>query len=140
ADPDLDLYDPRNGFREPPAWSEYGGEFLARYRAAQRARVARLDDAARALLARVADAAAEAAAPGLADRPEPERREVMRRRACERVMVVYRTNANPAYVDRRIDPSDRDYGSLLSERPDLMNYAALGIARTCTPRAWLSTW
>lgn len=140
ADPDLDLYDPRNGFREPPAWSEYGGEFLARYRAAQRARVARLDDAARALLARVADAAAEAAAPGFADRPEPERREVMRRRACEPVMVVYRTNANPAYVDRRIDPSDRDYGSLLSERPDLMNYAALGIARTCTPRAWLSTW
>jgi hypothetical protein len=55
-------------------------------------------------------------------------------------MVVYRTMANPAFVDRTIDPSDRDYGSLLSERPDLMNYAALGLARTCTPRAWLSTW
>src|SRR5678816_1512498 len=64
----------------------------------------------------------------------------MRRRACEPVMVVYRTNANPAYVDQTIDPSGRDYGSLLSERPDLMNYAALGFARTCTPRAWLSTW
>ena len=55
-------------------------------------------------------------------------------------MVVYRTMANPAFVDRAIDPSDRDYGSLLSERPDLMNYAALGLGRTCTPRAWLSTW
>jgi hypothetical protein len=48
--------------------------------------------------------------------------------------------ANPASVDRRIDPSGRDYGSLLSERPDLMNYASLGLGRTCTPRAWLSTW
>jgi pimeloyl-ACP methyl ester carboxylesterase len=56
------------------------------------------------------------------------------------VMVTYRTNANPAHVDRSIDPSGRDYGSLLSERPDLMNYATLGLARTCTPRAWLSTW
>ena len=55
-------------------------------------------------------------------------------------MVVYRTMANPACVDRSIDPSGRDYGALLSERPDLMNYAALGLARTCTPRAWLSTW
>jgi dienelactone hydrolase len=166
ADPALDMYDPCNGFREPPAWSEYGEAFLARYRAAQRARVARLDEVARAMLARIAGASAEAAAPGFAERPEPERRDVMRRRACEPVMVVYRTNANPAYVDRNIGerseperggdpagapvgrgrsprgiaPSGRDYGSLLSERPDLMNYAALGIGRTCTPRAWLSTW
>jgi len=140
ADPALDMYDPQNGFREPPAWSEYSAEFLARYRAGQRARVARLDAEARALLARVADADAEAAAPEFAERPEAERRAIMRRRACEPVMVVHRTNANPAYADRRIDPSDRDYGSLLSERPDLMNYAALGIARTCSPRAWLSTW
>ena len=140
ADPELDMYDARNGFREPPAWSEYDDAFLARYRAAQRARVARIDAAARGLLERVAEATAAAAAPGFAERPADERREVLRRRACEPVMVVYRTNANPAYVDRSIDPSGRDYGSLLSERPDLMNYAALGLARTCTPRAWLSTW
>jgi alpha-beta hydrolase superfamily lysophospholipase len=55
-------------------------------------------------------------------------------------MVVYRTMANPMFVDPSLDPSGRDYGSLLSERPDLMNYAALGLARTVTPRAWLSTW
>jgi pimeloyl-ACP methyl ester carboxylesterase len=140
ADPELDMYDARNGFREPPAWSEYTDEFLAKYRAAQRARVARIDAAARALLERSAAAAAEAAAPEFAERAEGERREVMRRRVCEPVMLVHRTNANPAFVDRRIDPSGRDYGSLLSERPDLMNYAALGLARTCTPRAWLSTW
>jgi hypothetical protein len=56
------------------------------------------------------------------------------------MIVVHRTSANPAFVDRAIDPSGRDYGSILSERPDLMNYAALGLARTVTPRAWLSTW
>ncbi len=54
--------------------------------------------------------------------------------------LVHRTMADPAYVDAGIDPSERDYGSLLSERPDLMNLAALGLARTVTPRAWLSTW
>ena len=55
-------------------------------------------------------------------------------------MTIYRTMANPTYVDLMIDPSSRDYGSLLSERPDLMNYSAIGLGRTCTARAWLSTW
>jgi alpha-beta hydrolase superfamily lysophospholipase len=55
-------------------------------------------------------------------------------------MVIYRTMANPAFVDQRVEASERDYGSLLSERPDLMNYAALGLGRMATPRAWLSTW
>jgi len=122
CDPELDMYAPANGFREAPAWSAYAPEFLARYRAAQRARVERLDAHARAQLAQATSAT------------DP------RRKAHDPIMVVYRTMANPAFVDRSIDPSDRDYGSLLSERPDLMNYAALGLARTCTPRAWLSTW
>jgi pimeloyl-ACP methyl ester carboxylesterase len=140
VDPALDMYDAHNGFAEPPAWSEYSAEFLARYREAQRARVARLDAAAHRLIQRSMDAVAAASASDFGARSADERRDVMRRRVCEPVMVVYRTNANPAYVDRGIDPSGRDYGSLLSERPDLMNYAALGLARTCTPRAWLSTW
>ncbi len=122
CDARLDLYDPANGFQSPPAWSHYSPEFLSRYRAAQVARVERLDAYARDQIAQSRDAT------------DP------RRKAHEPVMVVYRTMANPAFVDRSIDPSERDYGSLLSERPDLMNYAALGLARTCTPRAWLSTW
>jgi pimeloyl-ACP methyl ester carboxylesterase len=122
-DPALDMYDAKYGFAEPPSPSKYDEGFLARYRAAQQARVARIDARARELLAR------HDAAP-----------EMSRARAAETVMVVYRTMANPAFVDPSIDPSPRDYGSLLSERPDLMNYAALGLARTVTPRAWLSTW
>ncbi len=122
CDAAIDMYDPANGFREPPAWSEYTPAFLASYRAAQRARVERLDAHAQAQLA------------------EARTTTNPRRKAHDPVMVVYRTMANPAFVDRTIDPSDRDYGSLLSEQPHLMNYAALGLARTCTPRAWLSTW
>lgn len=140
ADPELDMYDPRNGFCEPPQWSTYDRAFLERYRAAQVERVRRLDATARAILERHDEAKQASEAEGFAERPEPERREVLRRRACEPIMVVYRTMANPAFVDRAIDPSPRDYGSLLSERPDLMNYAALGFARTVTARAWLSTW
>jgi len=140
CEPELDMYDERNGFREPPEWSEYDDAFLARYRAGQLARVQRLDAIARELIARHEDAARASEAPDFSSLSSHERRDVLRRRSVEPVMVVYRTMANPAYVDRRIAPSGRDYGSLLSERPDLLNYAALGLARTCTPRAWLSTW
>ena len=126
----LDMYDPANGFREPPAWSEYEDGFLARFREAQVARVARLDARAREAVARRNAAARET------DRTL----EARRRAVHDPVMTVFRTMANPAFVDRRIDPSTRDYGSLLSERPDLMNFAAFGLARTVTPRAWLSTW
>src|SRR6202161_1511551 len=52
ADPELDLFDPRNGFREPPESSSYTPEFLARYRAAQRERMVRLDHLARHWAAR----------------------------------------------------------------------------------------
>jgi alpha-beta hydrolase superfamily lysophospholipase len=52
--------------------------------------------------------------------------------------------ANPAYTDPTIDADPegepRAYGSLLSDRPDLMNMTAMGFAHLCTPRAWLSTW
>lgn len=140
ADPALDLYDPANGFRAPPVWSRFDPAFLVRYRAAQVARVERLDAIARDHLARTAAAAARSIAPDFTDAPEAERRAVARAKASDPVMVIYRTMANPAFVDDSLDPSPRDYGSLLSERPDLMNYAAFGHARALTPRAWLSTW
>jgi fermentation-respiration switch protein FrsA (DUF1100 family) len=48
--------------------------------------------------------------------------------------------ANPSYVDHSIDPSKRGYGSLFSERPDLMNFQYIGFGRLVTAPAWLSTW
>ncbi|HEY8090876.1 MAG TPA: hypothetical protein VIF09_23605, partial [Polyangiaceae bacterium] len=144
SDPDLDVYDARNGFREPPEPSSYGSAFVERVREAQRERVRRLDDRARSLLAEHARAVADSEEEGFSRRPFSERQEALRRRAYEPVLVVHRTMANPAFVDATLDrdPGEaaREYGSLLSDRPDLMNLSATGFARTCTPRAWLSTW
>lgn len=140
TDPALDMYDPRNGFRPPPAWSEYPPDFVARFREAQRARVERLDAAARALLEDGRAAALQEKAPGFSSLPFDEQQSILKRAAFEPVMVVYRTMANLNFTDRRLDPSEREYGSLLSDRPDLMNMALLGFGRICTPRAWLSTW
>lgn len=144
SDASLDVYDVRNGFREPPEPSAFASEFVARVRAAQTERVRRIDARARALLAEHAAASEESERAGFADRSFAERQAVLKRRAHEPVMLVHRTMANPAFVDPRVDAdpegAGREYGSLLSDRPDLMNMAAMGFARTCTPRAWLSTW
>jgi hypothetical protein len=140
TDASLDMYDTRNGFAEPPALSSYSADFLALYRAAQLDRVSRLDARARALIADHRAATDESESSGFLKRPFEERQRVMKRRAHEPVMTVYRTMANPKYTDPSLARSGREYGSLLSDRPDLMNMAALGFARVVTPRAWLSTW
>jgi len=125
CDPTLDLYDPRNGFAEPPAESRYTAEFLARYRDAQRARVARIDAIARARIAR-----------RQAARVRGDRRAAI----ATDFLLVYRTDADPRAVDLSLDPSRRDYGSLWGRRPDLINYGAVGFSRVVAPEAWLSTW
>jgi pimeloyl-ACP methyl ester carboxylesterase len=144
SDASLDVYDAGNGFREPPEPSAFAPDFVDRVRAAQVERVRRIDERARELLAEHAAATEESERAGFADRPFPARQAVLRRRAYEPIMLVHRTMANPAFVDPRIDAdragAKREYGSLVSDRPDLMNMAAMGFARTCTPRAWLSTW
>ncbi|MBN9526976.1 MAG: hypothetical protein J0H82_12260 [Alphaproteobacteria bacterium] len=140
SDPDLDMYQARNGFRPPPEWSEYGPEFVTRYRAAQRARVARIDAAALAMLDEAKQAKKLNDDADFQKLPYDQRREVLRREAFQPMMTIYRTMANLAYVDRRIDPSNRPYGSILSERPDLMNFQLFGFGRLATPLAWLSTW
>lgn len=140
TDASIDMYDPKNGFRPPPEWSTYPDEFVARYRSAQRERVARLDALARALLADKREASAACKAPNFSARPLEEKTRLERRRAFEPLMVIHRTMANLHYTDRHLDPSGREYGSLLSDRPDLMNMAHMGFARVVTPRAFLSTW
>jgi hypothetical protein len=144
GDASVDIYDPRNGFREPPAPSVYTSAFVGRVRAAQLERVRRIDRTARALLAAHASAVEETDDPAFAQRPFEDRQAAERRRAYEPVLLVHRTMANPAFTDPALDAdpegATRDYGSLLSDRPDLMNMTAMGFARTCTPRAWLSTW
>ncbi|MDX6231903.1 MAG: hypothetical protein QOH68_871 [Nocardioidaceae bacterium] len=138
VDPELDLYDPAHGFREPPASSSYSEAFLEGYRVAQLARVRRLDAHARASVRRERDAALAAQALESTD-PDAARR-LWRQAGHAEHMVIYRTSADPAAVDLGIEPDDRFVGSYFSRRPDRENYGGPGFARYLTPRAWLSTW
>jgi hypothetical protein len=130
--PELDPFNPANGFAEPPGSSSYGEEFLARYRAAQRDRIARIDAVARIHLARTAAARAEFT--------KSHRAADRRRALAPRVLTVFRTDADPRTVDLSLDPSERPYGSVFGTRPDLINYGQVGFGRLTTPEAWLSTW
>jgi hypothetical protein len=130
--PELDPFSPANGFAEPPASSTYSEEFLARYHAAQRDRVARIDAVARDHLARTGEARAAFKKSGnVLDR---------RRSLTPKIITVFRTDADPRTVDLSLDPSERPYGSLFGKRPDLINYGLTGFGRLTTPEAWLSTW
>jgi pimeloyl-ACP methyl ester carboxylesterase len=141
-DPALDMYNPANGFREPPESSCYAPEFLSRYRAAQRARVARIDAIARDFIAEQRRHKASMDRTDFANRSVDERNYVARRAVAGNCMVVYRTEANPAYLDLSLNSwkSTRAVGSLLSPRPDRLNYTFGGFAQCVTPRAWLSNW
>ncbi|CNE54781.1 Alpha/beta hydrolase family protein [Mycobacterium tuberculosis] len=128
TDPSLDPYDPANGFRPAPEPSSYDAEFVARYRAAQAARVRRIDALA-----------AAAAAAARRDR-EAGGVEARRRSLRPTVMTVYRTDADLRSVDPSLDSNERPYGSLFGRRPDLGNFGFAGFGRITTPAAWMSTW
>ena len=130
--PDLDPFDPANGFRPAPESSRYTPEFAAAYRAAQHDRVASIDAIARTHLSDAADARRRHRKSG--DRWD--RRTVI----APRVMTVPRTDADLRCMDLSLDPSDRPYGSVFGRRPDLTNYGRVGFGRLTTPEAWLSTW
>lgn len=132
VDPELDMFDPRNGFAMPGTSSSYSADFILRYRDAQRCRVERIDRVAREFAAECNAARLRFAA---SNHPNDRRASL-----APRIITTYRTDADPRYVDLSIDPNDRHYGSLFGRRPDLTNYGLVGFGRLTTPDAWLSTW
>ena len=67
---------------------------------------------------------------------------ILRRHALQRrYLLIYRTLADPRYLDPTIDPSPRPLGSVFSfgRDPVLGNYGE-GLARAMSARGWLSTW
>ena len=141
TDPAWDMYEPANGYRPFPEASRYDSAWLATYRQRQRERTHRLDDLARAYIADHRDARAKLRSPDLAELARDARGGITRRAWLGRYFVIYRTLANPAYLDPAIDPSHRPLGSIFSPGdPIIGNYGPGGLARVMTPRAWLSTW
>jgi pimeloyl-ACP methyl ester carboxylesterase len=113
VDPELDMFNPKNG---PP----YDREWLKRYRAAQVARNDRITDWA---LARLRT---------LEMNPDTEMPK-------DAPFLVYRTSADPRFLDLTLDPSDRKQGTTRGSAK-ATNYGAANLARMCTARSWLSQW
>lgn len=110
TDPALDLFNPGNG---PP----FAPDFIAAYRAAQRARNQAITDWAKAELARLNAA-------GIPDRLFP----------------LFRTWADPRFIDPAIDRSDRPSPGCYAGNPAIANRGPFGIGRVSTLKAWLSMW
>ena len=113
-DVELDLYDPRNPHKPP-----YAPEYVARFRAAQLARLRRRTAWVRETLGRLR-------ARGGAE--------------LERGFVTHRTLADPRFLDASLDPNDRPIGTCYLGRPETVNTGPVGIARFSTLRGWLSQW
>ena len=111
ADPALDIYHADNG---PP----FAPDFIARVRAAQRARSERITDRTQSRLRYIR---------ALPDGPSDE------------AFVVYRTMADPRFLDLTLDANDRPPGSIWGD-PKAINYGANNVGRYTTLTSWLSQW
>lgn len=113
-DRELDIYDPACPHQPP-----YAPEFVARYRAAQLARVRRRTAWVKETLERLKRA-------GGAE--------------LERGFVTHRTMADPRFLDPALDANDRRPRWCYLGEPATANTGPVGIARFSTLRAWLSQW
>ena len=135
----VDMYDPRNGYRPlAEGASHYSKDFLATFRAAQRARCARLDALCRGWCEEAVYYRSKLGDPALT---VTERARFGRHAMQRRYLLIYRTLADPRYLDLTLDPSDRPLGSIFSygRDPIVGNYGE-GLARAMSARGWLSTW
>ncbi|MGW6425136.1 alpha/beta hydrolase [Nocardia sp. NPDC055053] len=133
-DPELDMFNPANGYRPYPEPSSYDPAWLAQYRRAQRTRARRLDVLARTSIADYEDARA-------AVDPQRISTPTARRALMSPYMSIYGTVANPSHLDPSIDPNHRMLGSIFAfGHPLRGSYGPLALGRILTPRAWLSTW
>ncbi len=132
SDSALDPFSAANGFKRPPTSSSYAPEFVTRYRAAQHARVERIDNYAKSLIAEKM-----AAKKRFKEAPSREDRLLA---GYAPIFNVWRTDADLRSWDLAMDPSDRLLGTLWGSDPVTSNLGSIGFSRVVTPESWLSTW
>jgi len=132
VDPALDPFLPANGFNPMTGKAKYAPEFIERYRAAQLARVERLDKKAKEMLKLKIGAKKKLA--------EEKSLALKMQASYAPIFNVWRTDADLRTWDTSIDPSDRPGGGLWGRDPFISNLGSVGFARTVTPESWLSTW
>lgn len=132
VDPALDPFDPANGYAEAGK-ARYAPDFVSRYRAAQRARIERIDAHALDQVRQRAEARRRIKAGSHTSRDVAQA-------AHTPIFPVWRTDADLRCWDLTLDPSDRHAGSLWGANPFASNYGSVGFGRVCTPESWLSTW
>jgi pimeloyl-ACP methyl ester carboxylesterase len=113
-DVSLNIYHP-----DCPAQPPYSPDFVARFRAAQRARNHRITDWAKAQLDVIRSS----------DLPH-----------AERAFVVHGTMCDVRWTDPTQEPSDRTPYTCYLGEPRLANDGPVGLARFTTLRSWLSQW
>lgn len=128
----LDPFSAKNGFKRPPESSAYAPEFVAKYRAAQIARVEKIDAFAKELLKEKI-----AAKNRFKEKPSREDRLLG---GYSPIFEVWRTDADLRAWDLSLDPSERKVGTLWGRDPVVSNLGSVGFARVVTPESWLSTW
>jgi pimeloyl-ACP methyl ester carboxylesterase len=113
-DPALDLYSPALPVRPP-----YPADWLATFRAAQRARMSRITHRVEETL------------------------DLLRKRGTaelERAFVTHRTLAEPRFLDASLEPNDRKIGHCYLGVPETVNSGPVGLGRFSMLRSWLSQW
>lgn len=115
---------PRPRHVRPANGPPYAPEFLARFQAAQQARLARIDHGVRQRLAVLRSL----------DAPGSPR---------DQVFVIHPTHADPRCLDLTLDPNDREVGSVRGSGAAgarSVNYAASQMGRITSLTAFLSQW
>ena len=138
--PSLDLYNPANGFREPPESSNFTTDltFLARYQKAQKERAWRLVRQAQAYIEEKEFYARLMESPGFQDLPLYQRIQITRKAITQRYILIPRLLAVPNFSDLSIDPNDRVTGSNSTPRPDQGNYSRYFHPSFITPESLVS--
>jgi pimeloyl-ACP methyl ester carboxylesterase len=140
-DPALDMYNPANGFEEPPESSNYSKDltFLGRYKEAQEQRAWRLVRQARSYIEEKEFYAKLMQTPGFKELQLYEQMKITRKAITQRYLLIPRLLAIPNFTDLSIDPNDRVVGSNRTLRPDQGNYSEYFHPSFITPESLVST-